>query len=52
MILANIALQEREVDDDFAIFGMSDKKVVKCFVLSRELLQHLRNSIDKKLTEG
>lgn len=50
MKIVNVALQEREVDDDYAIFGTSDNSKMKCFVLSKELLQFLGDNIAKKLS--
>ena len=52
MKVANIALQERTVDNDFSIYCTSDKGEVKGFIVSKELLQFLRDSIDKKLKEN
>ncbi len=51
MKIIDITLQKREVDDDFAIFGKGKDGDCKCFVLSKELLQHLRNSIDKRVND-
>ena len=50
MKAVNVALQRRANDFDFSIFIQTDKGDYKSFVFSRELLQHLRDSIDKKLT--
>jgi hypothetical protein len=49
MKVEDIALAEREPDDDIAMFVNTCDGAIHSFVIPRELLQHLYNSVCKKL---
>ena len=49
MRVEDIALAEREPDDDIAMFIKMPNDAIHSFVIPRELLQHLYDSVCKKL---